>query len=113
MDADRTLGEMTLDEKVGQLFLLAFEAENIDAAQTLFERYFVGGSYLSNDNLPDPAAAAAMTARIQGFAANTRLGVPVFLGADQEGAWSVMYPGSCPGPGNMALGATGESAAAR
>ena len=113
MDVNRTLGQMTLEEKVGQLFLLAFEAEHIDAAQTLFERYFVGGSYLSNDNLPDPVAAAAMTARIQGFAARTRLGIPVLLGADQEGAWQVMYPGSCPGPGNMALGATGDPEQAR
>ena len=68
MDPHRLLGEMTLEEKVGQLFLLAFEPQNIDAAETLFERYFVGGSYLSNDNLPDPTAAAAMTQRIQGYA---------------------------------------------
>ncbi len=113
MDPDYLLGQMTLEEKVGQLFLLAFEAANEDAARTLFERHFVGGSYLSNDNLPTPAAAAAMAQRIQGFAARTRLAVPVLLGADQEGAWQVMYPGSCPGPGNMALGATGRSAAAR
>lgn len=113
MDVDGLLGQMTPEEKVGQLFLLAFEAENIDAARTLFERYFVGGSYLSNDNLPDPAAAARMTRLIQGYAADTRLGIPVFLGADQEGAWSVMYPGSCPGPGNMALGASGEADVAR
>ncbi|MEA2026748.1 MAG: glycoside hydrolase family 3 protein, partial [Chloroflexota bacterium] len=113
MDIDRLLGEMTLEERVGQLFLLAFEAESIDAAQTLFERYFVGGSYLSNDNLPTPTAAAAMTSRIQGFAAGTRLGIPVLLGADQEGAWQVMYPGSSPGPGNMALGASGDPATAR
>ena len=113
MDIDRLLGEMTLEEKVGQLFLLAFEAANIDAAELLFERYFVGGSYLSNDNLPDPATAAAMTARIQGFAARTRLALPVFLGADQEGAWQVMYPDSCPGPGNMALGASGDPEQAR
>jgi beta-N-acetylhexosaminidase len=113
MDADRLLGEMTLEEKVGQLFMLAFEAQNMDAAETLFERYFVGGSYLSNDNLPTPATAAATTSRIQGYAARTRLGIPVLLGADQEGAWSVMYPVSCPGPGNMALGATGEPGLAR
>jgi len=113
MDVGQLLGEMTLDEKVGQLFLLAFEAENIDAAEMLFERYFVGGSYLSNDNLPTPVAAAAMTQRIQGIAGRTRLGIPVLLGADQEGAWQVMYPGSSPGPGNMALGATGDPAAAR
>ncbi len=113
LDVERLLGEMTIDEKVGQLFLLAFDAENNDAAETLFERSFVGGSYLSNDNLPSPAAAAAMTARIQGYAGRTRLGLPVLLGADQEGAWSVMYPGSCPGPGNMALGATGDPGHAR
>ena len=113
MDVDRLLGEMTLEEKVGQLFLLAFEAANIDAAELLFERYFVGGSYLSNDNLPDPVAAAAVTARIQGLAGRTRLALPVFLGADQEGAWQVMYPNSCPGPGNMALGASGDPAQAR
>lgn len=113
MDADRLLGQMTLEEKVGQLFLLAFEAANVEAAEALFERYFVGGSYLSNDNLPNPAAAAEMTARIQSIAARTRLGVPVLLGADQEGAWQVMYPGSSPGPGNMALGATGDPEHAR
>ena len=37
----------------------------------------------------------------------------MLLGADQEGAWSVMYPDSSPGPGNMALGATGEPDHAR
>ena len=113
LDVERLLGEMTIEEKVGQLFLLAFDAANADAAETLFERHFVGGSYLSNDNLPSPAAAAAMTARIQGYAGRTRLGLPVLLGADQEGAWSVMYPASCPGPGNMALGATGDPDHAR
>lgn len=112
-DVDELLGKMTLDEKVGQLFLLAFEADQTDAAEMLFERYFVGGSYLSNDNLPTPEAAAAMTRRIQGFSERTRLGIPVLLGADQEGAWSVMYPGSSPGPGNMALGASGDPAQAR
>ena len=52
-DVDAIVESMTLEEKVGQLFLLAFEAANIDAAETLFERHFVGGSYLSSDNLPD------------------------------------------------------------
>jgi beta-N-acetylhexosaminidase len=113
LDADALLGEMTLDEKVGQLLLLAFEADRLDAAEILFERYHVGGSYLSNDNLPDPVAAARMTERIQELAGRTRLAIPVLLGADQEGAWSVMYPDSCPGPGNMALGATGEPEHAR
>ncbi len=113
IEVDQLLGQMTLDEKIGQLMLLAFDADDIEAAEMLFERYFVGGSYLSNDNLPTPDAAARMTRRIQGYAARTRLGIPVLLGADQEGAWSVMYPGSSPGPGNMALGASGDPKQAR
>ena len=32
MDADTLLGQMTTDEKVGQLFLLAFESDKQDAA---------------------------------------------------------------------------------
>jgi beta-N-acetylhexosaminidase len=113
MNPDELLGRMTLEEKVGQLLLLAFDPAQAEAAEALFERHLVGGSYLSNDNLPDPAAAVAMTGRIQELASRTRLGIPVLLGADQEGAWSVMYPGSAPGPGNMALGATGRTEHAR
>ena len=86
MEADRLLGQMTLDEKVGQLFLLAFAAADVDAAETLFERHFVGGAYLSNDNLPTPHAAAELTARIQGFASRTRLVIPALLGAGAAGA---------------------------
>ncbi len=106
MNVDTLLGRMTLDEKVGQLFFLAFARDRLDEARVLFEQHFVGGSYLSNDNLPNPTAAAALTQQIQAYAAGTRLAVPLLLGADQEGAWSVMYPDSVPGPGNMALGAT-------
>ena len=108
MSVDALLGKMTLNEKVGQVFLLAFDGGQLDEARVLFEQHFVGGSYLSNDNLPEPQVAAALTSQIQGFAANTRLAIPLLLGADQEGAWSVMYPASSTGPGNMALGATGQ-----
>jgi beta-N-acetylhexosaminidase len=112
LNPDDLLGRMTLEEKVGQLFFLAFAAERLDEAQVLFEQHFVGGSYLSNDNLPNARAAADLTRTVQGFAGRTRLGIPLLLGADQEGAWSVMAD-SCPGPGNMALGATGDPAHAR
>lgn len=70
------------------------------------EDYFVGSSYISNDNVPTPEKAFALTTELQSFAANTRLKIPLMLGVDQEGAWGVMVPGSCTGPGNMALGAT-------
>lgn len=102
------LASMTLEEKIGQLFLLAFSGHRLDEARILFEDYFVGASYLGNDNLPTPEAAVALTAQLQQFAATTRQKIPLLLGADQEGAWGVMVPGSSTGPGNMALGATGR-----
>src|SRR5215207_921303 len=99
---------MTLEEKIGQLFLLAFSKNRLDEARILFEQYFVGASYISNDNVPTPEAAVDLTTQLQNFAASTRLKIPLLLGADQEGVWGVMVPASCTGPGNMALGATGR-----
>ncbi len=106
MDVEQLINQMTLEEKIGQLFLLAFAGDRLDEARVLMEDYFVGSSYISNDNVPTPEKAFALCTQLQSFAANTRLKIPLMLGADQEGAWGVMVPGSCTGPGNMALGAT-------
>lgn len=106
------LAQMTLEEKIGQLFLLAFSGWRLDEARVLMEEQLVGACYLSNDNLPTPEAALQLTETLQGYAAKTRLKIPLLLGVDQEGAWSVMTPGSAPGPGNMALGATHNPQAA-
>ncbi len=103
------IASMTLEEKVGQMFLLAFSGDRLDEARVLMEEYGVGGSYISNDNIPTPEAAAAMTQQLQGFAARTRLGLPLLLGVDQEGVWGVMMSRSCTGPGNLALGAANDA----
>jgi beta-N-acetylhexosaminidase len=106
VDVEQLLSKMTLDEKIGQMFLLAFSADRLDEARILFEEHFVGASYIGNDNVPTRQKAVELTAELQRYAANTRLQIPLILGADQEGAWGVMVPDSCTGPGNMALGAT-------
>ncbi len=103
------IDDMTLAEKVGQMFLLAFSGGRLDEARVLMEEYGVGASYISNDNIPTPEAAAEMTRQLQSFAAQTRLGLPLLLGVDQEGAWGVMMSRSCTGPGNLALGAAGDA----
>jgi beta-N-acetylhexosaminidase len=110
MDAEHLLKQMTLEEKVGQLFLLAFAGHRLDEARLLMEQHLVGGAYISNDNIPTPEAALNLTRELQSYASRTRLGIPLLLGCDQEGAWGVMIPGSSPGPGNMALGATHDPA---
>jgi beta-N-acetylhexosaminidase len=102
---DTLVASMTLEEKIGQLFVLAFSGGRLDQARVLMEERAVGAAYISNDNIPSARAAVELTRTLQDYAAKTRLKIPLLLGADQEGAWSVMAEDSSPGPGNMALGA--------
>lgn len=108
LDIERLLRDMTLAEKVGQMFLLAFSKQWVDEARILFEQHYVGAAYISNDNVPTAQAAARLTEQVQRYARNTPHGIPLLLGADQEGAWGVMVPESATGPGNLALGATND-----
>ncbi len=108
MHIDSTIASMTIEEKVGQMFMLAFAADQLDEARVLMEEHLVGGAYIGDENVPNAAAALRLCNKLQSFANNTRLGIPLLLGCDQEGTWSVMTAESAMGPGNMALGATGD-----
>ena len=108
MNIPDTVANMTTAEKVGQMFMLAFAGDQLDEARVLMAEHLVGGAYIGDDNVPTAAAALELCNTLQGFAAGTRLGIPLLLGADQEGTWSVMTAESAMGPGNMALGASGD-----
>ncbi len=108
MNIESTIQSMTTAEKVGQMFMLAFAADQLEKARILMEEHFVGGAYIGDDNVPTAAAALDLCNSLQSYARNTRLGIPLLLGADQEGTWSVMTAESAMGPGNMAIGATGD-----
>ena len=108
MNIESTIRSMSAEEKVGQMFMLAFAADQVDEARILMEEHLVGGAYIGDDNVPNAGSAVALCNRLQSFAANTRLGIPLLLGCDQEGTWSVMTAESAMGPGNMALGATAD-----
>ena len=98
------LARMSLEQKVGQMFMLAFAGPTPADAAVLIREHSVGACYLSNDNFTDPAQAAGLAAALQALAQDST-GIPLLLAADQEGAWAVLTPQSCPGPGNMGLGA--------
>ena len=108
MNIQSTVQSMTIKEKVGQMFMLAFAADQLDAARILMAEHLVGAAYIGDENVPRARAAINLTNTLQSFARGTRLGIPLLLGADQEGTWSVMTAESAMGPGNMALGATGD-----
>ncbi len=96
---------MTVKQKVGQMFMLAFAGPAAARAAGLLREHALGACYLSNDNFADPGQAAALIAELR-EAARAGGGIAPLLAADQEGAWAVLTPHSCPGPGNMGLGAT-------
>lgn len=108
MNIQSTIASMTTEEKVGQMFMLAFAGDQLDEARVLMAEHLVGGAYIGDDNVPTAAAALELCNTLQSYAAGTRLAIPLLLGADQEGTWSVMTAESAMGPGNMALGATGD-----
>ncbi|MCY3781983.1 MAG: glycoside hydrolase family 3 protein [Chloroflexi bacterium] len=108
MNFETPIASMSTEEKVGQMFMLAFAGDQLDEARVLMAEHFVGGAYIGDENVPDAAAALRLCNSLQSFARGTRLGIPLLLGADQEGTWSVMTAESAMGPGNMAIGATAD-----
>src|SRR2546428_11688455 len=100
-----SVGSLTLEQKVGQMFMLTLAGSAAQDDAALLRDHHIGACYLSNDNFVDPAQAAALAAELQTLA-RAGSGIPALLAADQEGAWAVLTPHSCPGPGNMGLGAT-------
>jgi beta-N-acetylhexosaminidase len=100
----------SLEEKVGQLFILAFPGKDAEAARPLIERYNLGGCYLSQDNAATFDEARALTSALGRIARQRHSAPPLLLGVDQEGAWSVLTPQSTTGPGNLALGSADQPA---
>ncbi|XZG69322.1 glycoside hydrolase family 3 protein [Chitinibacteraceae bacterium HSL-7] len=103
------VSQWSIEEKVGQLFILAFPGKDAEAARTLIERYNLGGCYLSEDNATTFAEARQLTSALDAIVRQRTAHVPLLLGVDQEGAWSVVTRESTTGPGNLALGKAGDT----
>ena len=98
-----------LEQKIGQLFMLAFPGKDPKILKPLIEKYNIGGCYVSQDNAETFEEARALTSELQELSKRYHSPyLPMLLGVDQEGAWGVLVPESVTGPGNLALGATGD-----
>jgi beta-N-acetylhexosaminidase len=126
---ETTLASMTLEEKVGQLFMTnvygstadtqapADVAANqklygVDNAEQLIERYHPGGIiyFAWTNSVQNPPQIAGLSNGIQDAALGQESAVPSLIGIDQEGGIVARIgPPATQLPGNMALGA-GRSA---
>ena len=98
-----------MDLNAGELFLLAFSGQDPTPAIEMIKEYGLSGLYLSNDNIPNIYSALNLSKIIQKIAKNSGEKLPLLLGVDQEGTWSVMAEDSHPGPGNLALGSANDN----
>jgi len=101
---------MTLEQAVGQQFLLTFEGKEAPPEQFLeaLRRQHVGGVVLfRHKNMGSLAELRRLTQVLQHAAAESGR-PPLLIAADQEGGQLIAVEQTTPFPGNMALGAAGS-----
>ena len=116
--ADRTLRHMTLEEKVGQLFMVWAKVDFMDfngpeylKLRDQMQRYHIGAfgitSPMDNGLLlkASPLDAAALTNQLQRDSP-----LPLFFAADFERGLPMRFHGGTDFPHAMAIGATGSTA---
>jgi beta-N-acetylhexosaminidase len=101
---------MSLEQKVGQVMIVAFRDADVSPtiAEMVRDRH-VGGMLLFTQNLGDPRHARELTGALQALAMGSGAGIPLFIAMDQEGG--VIYrsaAGATVWPSQMLLGAAGD-----
>lgn len=95
---------MSLEEKVGQLFILAFAGHDVEYAKSLVKDKHIAGFYITDDNAASLAEASILSHTLQHQAALRGCDAPLILAVDQEGSWGILTSQTDVGPGNLALG---------
>ncbi|MCG7381219.1 glycoside hydrolase family 3 N-terminal domain-containing protein [Paenibacillus sp. ACRRY] len=114
-DWDKLISYMTVSEQVGQMLMPDIRQWNGKVTTTVNEglkssihNQDLGGLILFDKNIVDTRQITTFTHNLQMEAGD----IPMFLGIDQEGGVIKRIPGGTNLPGQMALGATGDSALA-
>ena len=129
----KMIGRMTLEEKVGQLFMTyaygqsaddpapAMVASNqqtygVDNFEQLIDQYHLGGIiyFAWSNNVNNPTQIAGLSNGIQDSALSQRSALPLLVSTDQEqGVVVRVGPPATQFPGNMGLGAARKATYAR
>jgi beta-N-acetylhexosaminidase len=111
--AEALASSMSLEEKVGQVFMVWFEGPTVsaDLSRLIRDRH-LGGVILYSlpGNIHSPGQVATLTAGIQATAAETGKGLGLLVGVDQEGGpVARLRQGVTLFPSQMAQAAVGRS----
>ncbi|XEC96960.1 beta-N-acetylhexosaminidase [Paenibacillus tarimensis] len=109
------LRDMTLQEKIGQLFMCGFEGyEPSESIRMLIRRYRIGGIIYFRRNVNHVRQVTELSQRLQQINDETGASLPLLISIDQEGGMVARIDGDDVAvmPGNMALGATANVEAA-
>jgi beta-N-acetylhexosaminidase len=100
------LGNLTLAQRVGQLFLVGVDGDVAGPELAAAERTYHFGSLLLNQSGAGTAALAAQTAAMQELAPSGTGGVRFFIAANQEGGQiqQLTGPGFAPMPSALVQG---------
>jgi len=106
------VASMSLPEKVGQLLVPTVPGyTGADGGAALVRDYHVGGVIYFAANVRTARQVATLSAQLQQAAARQRPGIPLLIGADQEGGIVSRMAGvTTLFPGQMAAGATRDPA---
>ncbi|MDR9852733.1 glycoside hydrolase family 3 protein [Paenibacillus sp. VCA1] len=106
------LSNMTLEQKIGQMFICGFHSlVPDDQIKKLIQEYHLGGVIYFRRNIGDPEQVAGLSASLQKLAADQG-DLPLWIAIDQEGGMvaRIDHKKMSRIPGNMSLGATGNPA---
>ncbi len=84
--AEKLLSQMTLEEKVGQMFIVGFKGTEPDYyIDKMISQRNIGGVILMGHNIISRQQLIALTNSLQLKSASTNLKIPLFIATDQEG----------------------------
>jgi beta-N-acetylhexosaminidase len=100
------LEAMTLEQKVGQLFIIGFPQQRVDSQlESFIKKYNISSFILFKRNIVNLAQVAQMNSRLQTVAMGTNSINPI-IAVDQEGGQVARVPTRPPIPNAMSVGQT-------
>lgn len=101
--------QMSLSEKVGQLFQIGFSGFDLDAEiEAMIKDYYIGGVIYFSRNIKNLEQTARLSNQLQSLALNSGSKLPLFISIDQEGGSVSRLKGATNFPSNMTLGVVND-----